>query len=123
MLIIALGVGGGLILLSFSIIEIKNSIVDRKANRLVKNYCKEHGLEIVELNYLPGQYGLYFKKDGKVYYAGFSLESGKIKWMKLNPLEKIKRRKSTRHTLVANKETIRALRGSRKESGNIALAF
>lgn len=105
MLIIALGVSGGLILLSFSAIEINNSIIDHKAKRLIKSYCKNHELEILELNYLPGHYGLYYRKDAETYYSGFSLESGKIKWIRQDPLKSIKRRTARRKSVTTHRSS------------------
>jgi hypothetical protein len=77
-------------------------IYDKLAVVKARRYCKENKLEFVEVKAFPNHYGLYFKNDGKSFYAGFDFERDRtITWKKGTPLDKVQRKKgsSAQHKL------------------------
>ena len=80
----------GLVTFFIGVIWFLGRYSDYKSFSSVKQYCKENDLEVKDVKAFPNHYGLYFKKDGKSYYANYDFGFKKgIIWKKGSPLEKI----------------------------------
>ena len=76
----------GLVLLLIVVFKAMAKLADQKATRTANEYCKLNGLDFLEVKPFPNHYGLYFKHDGKRYYANFDFEMpNKITWKKGSP--------------------------------------
>ena len=63
-------------------------LYDILAEKKAFKYCQENDLEFIEAKAFPNHYGLYFKKEGKRFYASYNFEANRsITWKKGNPLE------------------------------------
>lgn len=79
-----------LIFFFIGVVWILGKYGDYKSIKTAEQYCKENGLEVKEIKAFPNHYGLYFKKDGKSYYANYDFVFKKgIVWKRGSPLEKI----------------------------------
>ena len=57
-------------------IRLYEHFCDKNAIKLGKNYCEENGLDFKKVKLFPNHYGLYFKSDGKSFYASFGYLRG-----------------------------------------------
>lgn len=78
----------GLIVFFIGVIRGLGKYSDYKAIKSAKQYCKEKNIEVKEIKVFPNHYGLYFKKEGKSYYASYDFVFKRgIVWKKGTPLE------------------------------------
>jgi hypothetical protein len=68
-------------------------VYDKLAVVKARRYCKDNDLDFVQVKIFPNYYGLYFKSDGKSFYASFDTgRNGTIIWKKGSPLDNVERK-------------------------------
>lgn len=72
-----------LLALIILLLRVINSLTNNAAEKAARKFCDENDLQFVEIHSLPNHYGLYYKKEGELYYSKFHFESdGNITWIK-----------------------------------------
>jgi hypothetical protein len=88
-----------LVILFYLTMWVWGKIYDRLAVVKARQYCKDNNLEFVEVKVFPNNYGLYFKSNGKSFYAGFDFERNRtITWKKGTPLDNVERKQKSGST-------------------------
>ena len=92
LLIIILSLSGLVVLFILAIFTI-GKVYDKLAVVKARRYCEDNDLDFVEVKAFPNHYGLYFKSNGKSFYASFDFERNRtITWKKGTPLDKVERK-------------------------------
>lgn len=74
-----------LVLIALIILSLKfiNNLTNNAAEKAARKFCNDNNLQFMEIHALPNHYGLYYKKEGELYYSRFHFESGgDITWIK-----------------------------------------
>lgn len=94
-IIVILSVVSIIILFVISIL-ITGKLYDKWALKAAEKYCYENELEFIEAKLFPNHYGLYFKKNGKKFYASYDFKRDRtITWKKETPLDKIAKKQKS----------------------------
>jgi len=81
----------GLLLIGAMIyLAVSGALFDRRAKKAVVEYCRSHGIEIIEPKVYKNAFGVYFRVNGERKHSRFQFRKGIIEWESDPPLEIIK---------------------------------